>query len=137
MFVLRNTTSTLQMQAGSDPGADVPIYISFSETIDAQQVGKQVSAGDQNLQYQTSKLANGGTTAVTVLSAPASGYRRRMQGLLMKNTGAGSVAYSFRFIDSAATVTTVTLTFTLVTGDILQYQDGKGFWVTDSAGYVK
>lgn len=137
MFVLRNTTSTLTIQAGSDPGADVPVYVGFEEQIDQQQL-RGVGGGAQNPQYQTSKMATGGTTKVTILSAPGAGKRRLARSIFFKNIGAGTVAYTVRFEDSAATVAAVlVMTVSLLTGEVAQYVGGLGWKFFTTAGHVK
>lgn len=138
MLVLRNTTSTITAQASADPGADVPVYVGFEEQIDQQQLDGKIGGGAQNPQYQTSKMANGGTTKVTILSAPASGKRRLVRTILFKNVSASTISYTIRFEDSAATVAAVlVMTVSLLTGECLQYVDGQGWKFFTTAGHVK
>lgn len=135
MLVLHKTTHTLEAQAGSDPGANVPVHVVFEEQIDGQQLqGK----GSNNPQIQNSQMATGGTTSVTILSAPSSGYRRQVKFIGIKNTGAGSVAYTLRFVGSAESPTTVNfITITLLTGEMLHYQEGLGWYCLNTAGHMK
>ena len=137
MLVLRTTTATLQLQAGSGPSADIPIHVSFEEIKDAQTLARELTPGLRNPQYQHSKIASGSTSATTILSAPATGLRRIVREIFVKNAANAAIAYSFNYVDSAATPTTVSLTFTLAVGDNLQYVDGRGWWVTDTNGYTK
>lgn len=138
MIVIQNTTSTLVMQAGSNPGADVPIHVTFDERIDSRQVDKGSALPDiQNPQIQHSKLANGGTTEVIVLSAPAAGRRRILKSLMFKNTGSGTVIYKFRVEDSSATPADVEVQWSLLTGESGYYEDGRGWYFMDANGNLK
>lgn len=138
MIVLQNTTSTLVMQAGSDPGADVPVHVTFDERIDSRQVDRSSALTEpQNPQIQHSTLANGGTTEVIVLSAPASGRRRILKFLMFRNTGAGTVIYKFRVEDSSATPTDVEVRWSLLTGESGYYEDGRGWYFMDASGNLK
>lgn len=136
MLCLDTTTSTFTFQAGLNPGANIPIAVTFFEQVLAQQL-KQVASELSNPQVQTSQMATGGTTKITCLDAPASGYKRLVKSIFLKNASASSIAYTFRYEDSAKTVTAVPLTWTLAAGDNLVYEDGKGWLVTDSSGYSK
>ena len=138
MIALQNTTSTLEMQAGSDPGANVPVHVTFLEYLDSVQIGDRAARIEiQNPQIQHSQLASGGTTAVTVLSAPSSGRRRLVKTIFLRNAGAGSVQYKIRVTDTSATPNSVELRFTIATGEVIHYEDGVGWQHFDASGYSK
>ena len=135
-MILGNTTSTLTAQAGSNPGANVPVVVDFVEQVDQQRL--EGKGGEGNPQTQTSQMATGGTTKVTILSAPDTGRRRIAKRIAFKNTSASDIAYTFRFEDSAATVTAVIrMTVSLLTGECAEWTDTLSWRFWTAAGHLK
>lgn len=120
MILLDTTTRTLKVLLG---GAGALPWVSVWI--------EQTTTG--HTPNSTNGVTNG-ATPVTVVAAPASGAVRQLKWFQLRNSTGSDVDLSFRYDDNG---TTRDLTWTLTSGDQLQYTDGHGFSVLDSAGNIK
>lgn len=135
MLVLDNTTSSIKMQAGSNPGTAIPVYVSYYDE-DYNPGHRNSPHEGANVSKQHSTLASGDTVAVTILTAPSTGFRRKVLSIWFYNAAAGQVTYKLQMIDSAATPTTVEHRYALQSGDTFLYEDGK-ITIKNSAGHTR
>lgn len=80
-----------------------------------------------------------GVTAVTLVSAPASGvgYRRRVKSLNLFNADNAAITITLQIVDTAGSVTTKFQQITLQTLEMLNYEEGFGFETLDVNGAQK
>lgn len=84
---------------------------------------------------QESDGTTNNTTAVTLLSAPAASTSRQLKYLSIYNADTVSATVTVRVNNNSTTRTT--WKGTLAAGDVLLFDDGRGFYVLDSAGNLK
>jgi len=126
MLTLANTTQTLEaLLAGAVATTNPAAVVSYAEHTATTYTGK-VQHADLN-----------GTTAVTILSAPASSTEHVVRGVAISNIDTAAVTLTVRFKDtSGSTVYRTVFKATLSVGDTAGYDD-DGWYVMDSTGARK
>lgn len=132
-MILQASTQTLTAQAGSNPGANVPVLVEFEELLRGQ------PSDGRSAQSASSQMATGGTTKVTILAAPTDARMRRVpRRIQFKNVSASTIGYTFRWEDTAATVTAViVMTVSLLTGECGEWTLDDGWKFFSTSGNVK
>ncbi len=126
MLTLGTTTQTLEALLGGAAATTNPAaVVSYAEHTATTYTGK-VQHTDLN-----------GTTAVTILSAPASSTEHVVRGVAISNIDTAAVTLTVRFKDtSGSTVYRTVFKATLSVGDTAGYDD-DGWYVMDSTGARK
>jgi len=83
----------------------------------------------------TNHLVSNGTTAVTVVAAPAASTQRQVKLLVIRNKDTATRIVTLQ-LNVASTLRDIAK-FTLAIDDVLIYTDGEGFKVLNSSGSVK
>jgi len=119
MLAINTTTQSLEVILASAPTTALKCTVSFGEH----------TSGSYAAKNQVATIS--GTTAVTVLSAPASGYERVVRGITLHNVDSASATITLRLNDNG-TYTTL-YKATILTGYLLAYDD-DGFYVMNDTG---
>lgn len=124
MIRLDTTTRKLQMLLAGAPAATQPdILVCYADkTATAYTGGTQPSVGN-------------GVTAVDICPAPAAATTRIVDFINVKNNDSASIVCTVRLNDNATLYKLVT--FTLLTGETLQFLNGVGWLVLDVNGNRK
>lgn len=83
----------------------------------------------------TNHLVTNGTTAVTVVAAPAAATQRQVKLLVIRNKDTATRIVTLQ-LNAASTLRDIAK-FTLAADDVLIYTDGEGFKVLSSSGSIK
>lgn len=140
-MILDNTTTTLILQAVAAPGTAIPCGATFFDQSQARTIEKGAPACPwPNPRKDLNQIAATGTAAITLVAAPASGDRRIISHLWLRNAATGEVTIKVICEDTAETPTQVELRFTLASADMLFYDggpDGGHWFVLDAYGRAK
>lgn len=120
MLILINTTDKLQLVTSA--AIALAVHASF---MDHTLSGDNFEAGKQNTAISTA-------TTTDILAAPSSGVTRNAKSLFVRNDGASDNEVTVRY--NANGTTFDLFKTTLASGDVLQYLDGVGFFVTSVSG---
>lgn len=125
MHALNATTQTLEALLASAAATTNPTVV----------VGFADNGTDMTAKPQITQL--NGTTAVTILSAPASSYQRVLRGLSCQNNDTAAVTITVRIKETSPSTTYGTLCkVTLGVGETLGYDD-DGWYVVLTSGARK
>lgn len=116
MLILINTTDKLQLVTSA--AIAVAVHSSF---MDHTLSSDNFEAGKQNTAISTA-------TTTDILAAPSSGVTRNVKSLFVRNDGASNNDVTVRYNANGTTYDLYKATLT--PGDVLQYLDGVGFFVT-------
>lgn len=113
MIILDDTTKSLEIKlSGAVTTTELPFTVSFVELTDSDQSVNDVTSGDG---------ATTGTTAVKMVTAPASGRTRQVKHLTVYN--ADTVAATVIVQINNNGTTRILVKTTLDVGDTLEYTD--------------
>lgn len=121
MLTLRKSEK-LQILLGSDPTTEAPVTVTYEEG----QEGRKASA--------TKNTISDATNAVDVLVG--SGGGKKITGFTLHNADSGSITATVRFYAADGT-TRIIRKCTLLTGETLGWEEGRGWYATDANGNVK
>ncbi len=123
MISLNSTNRNLEVVLGGAAAAQLPVVVSsrLIQTSDATTEDTIVNTND--------------TTAVTIVSAPASGEKKLVEFISVYNPNAANATVKIQ-MDVAATKY-ILLVCTLSQGERLEYAEGRGWAVYTIAGAVK
>lgn len=124
MIVLAATTSSLEIDlAGAITTSNLPVVSTFVDWD-----GTDYTPG-------ATTTASNGTTAVTIVAAPAASTQRQVKLITVYNLDTVAATVTLQYNDNGTLRTLVKVA--LETGEHLVYTDGEGFRVLDAAGQLK
>jgi hypothetical protein len=124
MIILDATTKSLQIKLSANVATNqLPFSASYVDT-----TGTAMTPGEQD-------GASNNTTAVTILSAPASSTERLLKSFALQNADTAVATVTVTY-NNNSTLRNI-LVVTLAVGDQLIYEDGTGWVCLDSNGNVK
>jgi hypothetical protein len=118
MLAINTTTQSLEVLLASAPTTALKCAVSFGEH----------TTGAYSAKNQTASIS--GTSAVTVLSAPASGYERVVRGVSIQNVDSASATITVRLNDNGTYTTLCKVT--ILAGYLLAYDDDGWYVINDS-----
>jgi hypothetical protein len=119
-----NTTDKLQLTTSSTANIDV-----YSEWVDMDNTTKVVTPGRGVLKITTA-------TTTDIVPAPASGSTRKVKRIAINNIHA-SASNGVSILYNANGTTYMIDSWTLLFGERVGYQEGRGFKVYDASGFEK
>jgi hypothetical protein len=124
MIILDATTKSLQFKlAGAVTTNQLPFAASYVDT-----TGTATTPGEQD-------GTSNSTTAVTVVSAPASNTQRLVKNIVIQNADTAAATVTVIY-NNNSTLRNIFVT-TLAVGDQLVYEDGNGWICLDKNGNIK
>lgn len=124
MINLNTTTDKIQVALGATVASSQSVAIAFYREIDST-----------TFTPGRSYVTTNNTTAVDLVAAPASGYQRMIEHIMIRN--ADTAAIDVSIIYDANGTDTIIYRATLQVGDQLSYTDGEGWTVLDSSGLIR
>ena len=119
MITLSTTTQSVEVVLGAAPTTPLRAVVSYG----------QHTTGSYTAGVSASGIS--GTSAVTVLSAPASGYERVVRGISIQNVDSSSATITVRLNDNGTYSTLCKVT--ILAGYLLGYDD-DGWYVLNDTG---
>jgi len=124
MIILDTTTRSLEVLLDAAPATNqLPIVVSYAELTTTTYTPK------------TDHTVTSGTTAVTIVAAPAASKQRQIKFISIRNKDTATRIVILQYDDAATEREIVKVS--LAVDDMLIYTDGEGFRVLDSSGSVK
>lgn len=121
-MILKSVQKLQVILAGAITTSQLPITASWADML----------ADASTLAPDGTDAATNSTTAVDVVAAPASGYKRQLKSFTVHNADTAPATVTIR-IDNAGTARIVAK-IVLAVGYRVEYQPGAGFQVFDTAG---